>query len=123
MRVLPWTEYLIALEQGDFDLYYGQVRLCADWDITDLVGTEGTMNYGRFTDLEMDLLLTEFMQSDDRAAAAQALYTYFARTAPIAPICFRTYTVVTHREVVENLVTAPDHTFSSLEQWTIHLAQ
>lgn len=123
VRVLPWTEYLITLEQGDFDLYYGQVRLCADWDITDLVGTEGTMNYGRFTDVEMDQLLTEFMQADDRAAAAQALYYYFEETAPIAPICFRNYTVVTHREVVENLVTMPDHTFSAFEKWTVHIAQ
>ena len=81
------------------------------------------MNYGRFTDVEMDQLLTEFMQADDRAAAAQALYYYFEETAPIAPICFRNYTVVTHREVVENLVTMPDHTFSAFEQWTIHLAQ
>ena len=122
VRVLPWTEYLIALEQGEFDLYYGQVRLCADWDVTDLVGTEGTMNYGRFTDPEMDLRLAAFMQADDRTAAAHALYAYFAQTVPIAPICFRNYTVVTHREVVENLVTAPDHTFSAFEEWTIHLS-
>ena len=123
VRVLPWTEYLVALEQGDFDLYYGQVRLCADWDITDLVGTEGTMNYGRFTDVEMDQLLTEFMQADDRTAAALALYYYFEQTVPIAPICFRNYTVLTHSQVVENMVTAPERTFERFEEWTIHLAQ
>ncbi len=123
VRVLPWTEYLIALEQGDFDLYYGQVRLCADWDVSDLIGTEGTMNYGRFADPEMDLRLAEFMQADDRTAAGYALYTYFAQTAPIAPICFRNYTVLTHREVVEDIVTAPDHTFFRFDEWTIHLAQ
>ena len=123
VRVLPWTEYLVALEQGDFDLYYGQVRLCADWDITDLIGTEGTMNYGRFADPEMDLHLAALTQADDRTAASNALYAYFAQTAPIAPICFRNYTVVTHRDVVENITTAPDRTFSAFEEWTIHLAQ
>ena len=57
VRVLPWTEYLVALEQGDFDLYYGQVRLCADWDVSDLIETVGSMNYGRFSDQKMDLLI------------------------------------------------------------------
>ena len=123
VRVLPWTEYLIALEQGDFDLYYAQVRLCADWDISDLIATTGTMNYGRFSDHHMDLLLADFLQSNDHTGAAYALYHYFAQVVPIAPICFRNYTVLTHSQVVENMVTAPERTFERFEEWTIHLAQ
>ncbi|MBR3705269.1 MAG: ABC transporter substrate-binding protein [Oscillospiraceae bacterium] len=122
VRVLPWTEYLVALEQGDFDLYYGQVRLCADWDVSDLVATTGAMNYGRFSDQKMDLLLSEFRQSNDRTGAAYTLYNYFAQMAPIAPVCFRNYTVLTHPFVVENMATAPDRTFGRFEEWTIHLA-
>lgn len=121
VRVLPWTEYLIALEQGDFDLYYGQVRLCADWDVSDLIATEGVMNYGRFSDQKMDLLLSDFRQSNNRTAVAHALYNYFSQMVPIAPICFRNYTVLTHPQVVENMVTAPNDTFSSFDEWIINL--
>lgn len=123
VRVLPWTEYLLALEQGEFDLYYGQVRLSADWDVRDLISTDGTMNYGRFTDLEMDQLLDEFAQAENRKAAAEPLYDYFLRTTPIAPICFRNYTVLTHPQVIENMASMPDDTFYLFEEWTIHLSE
>ena len=46
VTALPWAEYMAALEAGDFDLYYGEVKLTADWDITPLVGTGGALNYG-----------------------------------------------------------------------------
>ena len=122
VRVLPWTEYLVALQQGDFDLYYGQVRLCADWDATDLFGTDGTMNYGGFADVQMDQCLQEFREADDREAAAQRLYSYFLETVPIAPICFQNYIVLTTPEVVDGITTAPGNTFHSLEEWTIRLS-
>ena len=122
VRALPWTEYLVALETGDFDLYYGQVRLCADWDVTDLIGTGGTMNYGRYSDPWMDELLTVFREADNRVEAAKQLYTYFQLTSPIAPICFQNYIVLTHPEVAEGIACAPGMTFYSLDKWIIHLA-
>ena len=123
VRVLPWTEYLLALEQGDFDLYYGQVRLSTDWDVRDLIATEGAMNYGRFTDMEMDQLLDEFVRAEDRERAAEYLYDYFHTTTPIAPICFRNYTILTHPQVIENMVSMPDDTFYLFDEWTIHLSE
>ena len=123
VRALPWTEYLVALQQGDFDLYYAQVRLCADWDLSDLVGTNGTMNYGRFTDLWLDTLIATLQESSDRAAAANNLYAYFAQQTPIAPICFQNYTVLTHPDVIEGMAVTPGDTFGSFDNWTIHLAQ
>lgn len=122
VRVLPWTEYLVALQQGEYDLYYGQVRLCADWDVTDLIGTGGTMNYGGFSDVQMDQCLQEFREAEDRAAAAQRMYTCFVETIPIAPICFRNYLVLTHPGVVEGITTAPGNSVHSFENWTIRLS-
>ena len=123
VRALPWTEYLVALSQGDFDLYYGEVRLTADWDLTDLIGTGGLLNYGGYTDLWIDALLQAFSTTTDRAAVAGRLYGYFAETVPIAPICFQNYTVLTHENIVEGMTCAPDSTFYSLGNWTIHLAE
>ena len=71
--------------------------------------------------LTLDQYMQEFREAEDRAAAADRLCEYFLRTAPIAPICFRNFVVLTHTDVVEGLVTAPGNTFSALDQWTIHL--
>jgi peptide/nickel transport system substrate-binding protein len=41
VKGLPWEEYLEALAAGNFDLYYGELRLTADFDLTPLLVTGG----------------------------------------------------------------------------------
>lgn len=118
---LPWTEYLLALEQGEFDLYYAEVRLTADWDLSDLLGTEGILNYGRYNSLWMDMVMQDFAQTSERQTVAGRLCNYFAEETPIAPICFQNYTVLTHANVVEDLICAPNNTFYMIEKWRINL--
>lgn len=120
---LPWEEYLAALEAGEFDLYLGEVRLTADWDLTDLVGTEGALNYGGYTNEATDQLLLEFAGAEDRTAAAQRLMSNLQTNMPIVPVCFKNYAVLTHPGVVEGLSPAPGNIFRGMENWTIHLKE
>lgn len=123
VRALPWEEYLAALEAGDFDLYFGEVRLTADWDLTDLVGTGGALNYGGYSNPSTDTLLAAFAAAEDRPAAARQLAANLLSAAPIAPICFKNNTVLTHPGVVEGLDPSPGSTFQGLEKWIVHLAR
>ena len=120
---LPWEEYLAALEAGEFDLYFGEVRLTADWDLSDLVGTEGALNYGGYSDEATDALLAALAAAGDRTAAARRLLTRIQQSAPIAPICFKNYTVLTHPDVVEGISPSPAFTFAGLDSWKIHLSE
>lgn len=119
---LPWEEYLAALETGEFDLYFGEARLTADWDLTDLVGTGGLLNYGGYTAETTDQLLAEFAGAEDQAAAAKRLMADLRVNAPVAPVCFKNYAVLTHPDVVEGMQPAPSGVFRNMEKWTIHLA-
>lgn len=119
---LPWEEYLAALEAGAFDLYFGEVRLTADWDLSDLIGTGGALNYGGYTDEATDALLADFASAGDRTAAARRLMNQLQQSAPIAPICFKSYTVLTHPGVVEGMTPAPDFTFAGFDAWKIRLS-
>jgi len=121
VTALPWEEYLLALEAGAFDLYFGEVRLTADWDLTDLIGTGGSLNYGGYTDPAMDALLLAFA-SGDRASSFRVLAAQLLSAAPIAPVCFKSYTVLTHPGVAEGLTPSATSTFYNMENWTIHLA-
>lgn len=123
VRALPWTEYLLALEQGDFDLYYAEVRLTADWDLSDLIGTNGRLNYGRYSSQWMDMVMQDFAGTDQRSTVAGRLADYFVKEMPIAPICFRNFTVLTRADVVENVICAPGDTVYMFEKWIINLAQ
>ncbi len=120
---LPWEDYLAALEAGDFDLYFGEVRLTADWDLTDLLATEGPLNYGGYANEATDQLLQEFSAATDRPAAAKRLLAHLQSNAPIAPVCFKNYCVLTHPGVVEGVSPAPSGVFYGLEQWTVHLQE
>ena len=123
VKALPWEEYLSALAAGDFDLYYGEIRLTADWDITNLIGTGGSLNYGGYTNPVTDSLLQSFAASGDRAYAARQLCAHLLTTAPIAPICFQQDVLLTHDGVVSGMAPTATSVFSGLEGWTIQLAQ
>lgn len=121
VQALPWEEYLAALSAGAFDLYFGEVKLTADWDLSDLVGTGGSLNYGRYSDATTDALLQNFAAAPDRTAAARQLLTYLQAAAPVVPVCFKTYAVLTYPGTVEGMVPSPSSTFFNLENWTINL--
>ena len=99
------------------------MRLIADWDLTDLIGTEGTLNYGGYTRETTDILLQLFAGAENRQETAARLYSHLRSFAPIAPICFRNYTVLTYPDVVEGLAPAPSYLFQDMEQWTVRLAE
>ena len=119
---LPWEEYMEALETGEFDLYFGEVRLTADWDLSDLVGSLGALNYGGYSDEVTDGLLDAFAAAENRTEAARKLMTRLQYAAPIAPICFKYDSIMTHPGVVENISSTPAFTFSNFDSWKIHLS-
>lgn len=123
IQALPWEEYLLALEAGEFDLYFGEVRLTANWDLRDLIGSGGALNYGGYADEYTDLLLEGFAAGLDRRANTRELCLRLLEQAPIAPLCFKSYTVLTHPDVVEGQSAAPGYSFYRLEDWTIRLAE
>ena len=123
VRALPWEEYLAALEGGNFDLYYGEVRLTADWDLADLVGSGGALNYGGYASEFTDSLLLDFAAGLDRSGNARRLASQLLEEAPIAPVCFKNYTVLTHPGVAEGISPLPSGGICNLDEWTIHLSQ
>ena len=68
--VLPWAEYVDALERGDFDLWLGETRLTANWNLAPLIGTKGALNYGGFADAATDSTLNQFLANENEARSA-----------------------------------------------------
>ena len=53
VKSMEYTEYKNALLQGNFDLYYGEVRLSPNFDLSPFFGATGTLNYGSLSDSTM----------------------------------------------------------------------
>ena len=122
VRVLPWEEYASALSAGEFDLYYGEVRLTADWNLGSLLEPYGALNYSHWSDPDASRLLAEYAGAEDRAAAMRALCVRLKSQAPILPVCFKSTSVLTQANVVEGLAPTAAEPLYALEQCLIHLA-
>lgn len=74
-----------ALKAGDFDLYYGECKLTADWDLSPLLSPGGALNYGGVRDTQLETLLTAFRtasEGEGRQTAARELCSYLKEQAP-----------------------------------------
>lgn len=121
VKALPWADYLAALAAGDYDLYYAETRLTADWDMTALTGTGGSLNYSQYSDPVLDQLMAGCASSQDRASAINTLCARMKQQAPILPVCFKRTSVLTQSGVVEGLTPTAADPFHRLEDCTIHL--
>ena len=118
---LPWEDYTHALSTGNFDLYYGEVKLTANWDISPLLSSSGKLNYGGWSDEQTNELLTAYAMADNRAVAMQTLCQHLQEQAPILPICFKSTSVLMYADVVSGLTPTMTEPFFNLTDCTIHL--
>lgn len=116
---LTWENYLKALEKGEFDLYLGQIKLTADFDLTALLA--GELNYGGFDSEEAADLLAQFRSASgaDRKQAAAALYTQLAQEPPFTALCFMRNCVLTRWGSVSGLSPIQGNIFYRMERWTV----
>lgn len=123
LRELGYDEFASALEKGEFDLYYAEVRLCADWDMTLLLGSWEELNFGGVRESVLDGQLKSFLSSPEESlpAAAAELYQTIGQSAYITPICFKKTEVLYHRGVITGLNPTQDNVFYGMENWTVDL--
>jgi len=118
---LPYDEYLEALQAGRFDLFYGQVRLQPDFDLTDVLFRD--LAFGGISTLVDRQLVDDFLAADhlDRAVAASAMCGAILEAAPISVIGFRHLAVATHRGMVTGLRPTQENLFRDVFHWSVAL--
>ncbi len=111
---LAWDDYLAALARGDFDLCLAEISLTADFDLTSLVGTGGSLNYGGWHSAETDSLLSVLRAArgdEARKQAASALYAHLAEKCVLVPLCFKNYSVLTRWGSITGLTPTQSNPF------------
>ena len=104
------------LAAGNYDLYYGDVVLQPDFDVRSLLATAGRLNYGKYTDLVMDGLLTA-ERATGTETAKNRFQEYFLQQMPIIPIAFERMQVVLRGGLLQNYEAAPAQMFISYPAW------
>ena len=123
VNAVPWEDYLAALNIGNFDLYYGELRLTADFDLTPLLVPGGSVNYGDVTNPIYAEAINAYLAapSDTREDACRAMLSTILDNAPILPVCFEKQEVCAHRGIVGGLAPTQSNIFQNMPAWTINL--
>jgi peptide/nickel transport system substrate-binding protein len=120
VSALPWEEFMRALTAGEFDLYLGQTRMTADFDLSPLL--TGALNYGLYEDPEA-LALLELCRSSAgvrRVTSAHTLYRHLADTVPFIPLCFQRAALLTQWGVVSGANPTQLNPLHQFYQWELH---
>jgi peptide/nickel transport system substrate-binding protein len=123
LRELSFSDYKKALKDGDFDVYYAEVKLSPDWDLSKLLMSGGDLNYGDVQDQTLQGCIRSFLQcsDDDLTQQAAALCQYIGQSAPITVILFEKTEVLYHRGVLSGLSPTQDNIFNDMKDWTVAL--
>lgn len=113
VRELAWDDYLLALEEGDFDLYYGEVKLRNNFDLTELLqvrdveeGEKTTnINFSNSTDTSYEYYINAYLAAGnmDRAIQYRNLVDYVTQNASLITIGFEKQQIICHRGVVKGV--------------------
>lgn len=122
---LPWEDYLYTLSTGNYDLYYGECKLSADWDIAPLLSRGGNLNYGGYESDVADALMTVLRTADedDRADAMETLCRLLQQDAPMMPLFFERSSVLLTQGAVDAITPTATNPFYGLERWQVNWSE
>jgi len=116
LRVLEWDYFCQELQNRNFDIYYGEIRLQNDFDISELTRSYGRLNYGNYASGEFDSLLNAYMSGE---ADREALDAALLKLCPISTLLFKNEMLLTTRGLLRNATPAPGDPFYGFENWDV----
>ncbi len=120
LRSLSWESYLAALESGDFDLYLGETRLTATFNLSPFLTEDGALNFGDYEDEEALALLSE-IQNNTRSTVTEpyvALYEHLIENPPFITLGFCNWSLLTQWGQYDQCTPTQQNLFYQFEDWT-----
>ena len=139
VQELGWEEYIQALQDGFFergnlevtwDMYYGEVKLRNNFDLTELLqvrtkdNENGNLNYSRSRDTSILDRINNYLRATDaaRPIVYNEICEYLTRTSGnLVSIGFEKQQLITHRGVVKGLNPNFGNPLYDFQNWTIIL--
>ncbi len=136
---LTWENYKKALEEGvvqvgnkelTMDMYYGEVQLRANFDLTELLqprtekNANTNINFTNSNDASIEGWINQYLQANDaaRTSAYYQLAEYITRSVgSLVTIGFERQQIITHRGVCKGIDANAGNPLYNFANWTIDL--
>ena len=123
MAIKKRFPYKAAIVAGNYDLFYGEIKLTADFNLTDMLTTKGGKNFYGIDNADYYEYISAYLTAptdEERAQTCDYMCQFLAEQAAIIPICFEKQQVLTHRDVVSGIEATQYNVFYNLKNWTIN---
>lgn len=119
VKPLASDDYIKALRNGNYDLYYARTKLTADWNLTVMAGSGGALNHARLSTWELDTALNTYVQAsgDARVAAAKTVETLMEAELPYLVLCYEYRRVYLRTDIVTNASPSISDLFAGMTEW------
>ena len=111
IKSLTENAYRSALSEGSYDLYLGQTRLSANFDLTPFFGENGALRYGGLAD---SVLYSLCMSALENSGNYYHFHQAVMDGGMLCPLLLRGYAVYASRGMFPQLAPGLDSTFSGL---------
>lgn len=108
LKSLSTSQYVEALEKGEYDLYLGQTKLSPNMDLSAFFRADGSLNYGGMGDLT---LYNMCLASLANYGNFYTLHQNVMNDGRLVPILVRSYAIYTERGAFTDLTPARDSIF------------
>lgn len=119
---LPFAEYTQRLKDGDFTVYLGGVKLKENMDVSALANSSVAINYGGYSDANMDKLIgdcTNAMSEEGYKAALNELNKYMSTQLPVIGIGFKSDMLVTNSRIKGEKKPTVNNLYGNVNKWFI----
>jgi len=123
VRELPWDSYISALENGNFGMYYGEIMLGADFDLSPLL-LPGKLNYGGMANTTYKPFIDDFLYAKtdfEVNYAANRLLEEIKSKSPFIPILYKRHVIYSPMGAVTGVSPSQSNVFRNITEWTINL--
>lgn len=123
VEALEWSDFKKALQNGNYDLYLGEVKMSNNFDLTAFLNKQGSLNYSGYDSKTLQSLLNNLQAAigDERPKAAKDLYTKLAEEAPFVPLCFKRYSVFAQKNYMDRIYATQSNLFHQFYRWQFTL--
>ncbi len=119
VQAVSFAEYQQAIVAGQYDLYYAETQMTADFDLRPLIGTGGALNYSAYSNGLTDAALQQLRTASGSTLEGlqQTLYEQLLSTMPIIPVAFLRGQIALRSGLIPNYTCAPDTAFYQIQNW------
>ena len=110
---LEQSKYQQALQRQDFDVYLGEVRLTANFNLSEFFMKYGNLQYGSISNTGLVTLCSEALAN---SGSYSELHRQVLDFAPICPIIFKSYAIYVTRGKITNNAPGVDCVFLDGQQ-------